>query len=292
MAKINSFLIVTGLSGAGKSTAQACLSDLGYYTVDNLPVPLCENFLSYVETQDHAHGNVALLVDISSSEQRKKFAEFMESERLQSIKTELIFLDCATETLIKRYSETRRPHPHFDAKRDTSLEDTINRERSRLTAIMEKADFRIDTTSMNVHQLKRVLKEFVDKQVAPEHTGVRVNFLSFGFKHGLPRDCDLVIDVRFLPNPYFVEELRSQNGLDKPVRDYILAREEAKTFLERYSDLLHYLLPLYAQEGKAYLNIGVGCTGGQHRSVAIAEELATRMPQEGFHISAKHRDMR
>lgn len=287
---IGSLIIVTGLSGAGKSTAMALLADSGYYVVDNLPVPLMGQFFEFSQGAPTRYRNTALLIDVESRESRTDLLSTIKTKESRSSNVKLVFLDADNAAILRRYSETRRPHPGFDPKQDKTLTDTISRERSCLQPVKESADLLIDTSSFNIHTLRRELRDFLASLGHAPREGMRVNFMSFGFKHGVPIDCDLVVDVRFLRNPHFVEELRSQDGRDAPVRDYVFATPEADEFVRRYADLLQFLLPKYQGEGKAYLNIGIGCTGGRHRSVAIAEALAKKIASPTFLISVKHRD--
>ena len=288
---INSLLIVTGLSGAGKSSAMALLADSGYYVVDNLPVPLLGQFFDFSRGAVARYHNTALLMDVDSRESRIQLLSVIESKGKRPPNLKVIFLDADDASIVRRYSETRRPHPGFNPEKDTTLADTITRERTRLQPIKEAADFLVDTSSFNIHALRRELREFLSSLGSVSRQGMRINFLSFGFKHGLPLDCDLIIDVRFLRNPHFVEELRQQDGRDPAVRDYVFETPEAEEFVNRYTDLLAFLLPKYQGEGKAYLNIGIGCTGGKHRSVAIAEALAKRADATTYLVSVKHRDV-
>jgi UPF0042 nucleotide-binding protein len=287
---INSLIIVTGLSGAGKSSAMALLADSGYYVVDNLPVPLLGQFFDFSQGAVARYRNTALLIDVDSRESRVQLLSIVGSKGSRPENLKVIFLDADDHSIVRRYSETRRPHPGFDPAQDTTLKDTISRERSRLQPIKEAADLLVDTSSFNIHALRRELRSFLDSLGSVGRSSMRVNFLSFGFKHGIPLDCDLVIDVRFLRNPHFVEDLRHQDGRDAAVRDYVFGTPEASEFVDRYSDLLAFLLPRYQAEGKAYLNVGIGCTGGKHRSVAIAEALAKRADTEHYLVSVKHRD--
>jgi len=267
------------------------LGDSGYYVVDNLPVPLVTSFLSLSASSGGRYANTALLLDIDSQESRSQILPLIGSgiERPSNLK--VIFLDADTRSIVKRYSETRRPHPGFDAAKDKSLEDTIERERARLQPVKETADLVVDTSSFNVHALKRELRDFLETLGTVKGRHLRVNFLSFGFKHGIPLDCDLIVDVRFLRNPHFVEELRERDGREAAVRDYVFASPEAVEFVSRYAELLTFLLPKYQFEGKAYLNVGVGCTGGKHRSVAIAESLSAKISGSQYLVSVKHRDL-
>jgi len=288
---INSLIIVTGLSGAGKSSAMALLADSGYYVVDNLPMPLLGQFFDFSRGAVQRYRNTALLIDVDSRESQEQLLSAIQSKNGRAPNLKVIFLDADDQSIVRRYSETRRPHPGFDSAKDTTLSDTINRERARLQPIKESADFLVDTSTFNIHALRRELREFLDTLGSVGRTGLRVNFLSFGFKHGIPLDCDLTIDVRFLRNPHFVEHLRQLDGRDPAVREYVFETPEADEFVGKYSDLLHFLLPKYQAEGKAYLNIGIGCTGGKHRSVAIAETLAKRIDSSKYLVSVKHRDV-
>lgn len=284
-------VLVTGLSGAGKSTANKAFSDFGFYTIDNLPVEMMHSFLELSKTRKDKFKKSCILLDVISKEKTEELLTLIDSFGKNNEKLKLLFLDCSTETIIKRYSETRRPHPGFNLDRDKGLADTVERERSRLAPLKERADTRFDTTNLNVHDLKRKLKESVDGFLSDGSAEIRVNFLSFGFKYGLPLDCDLVADVRFLTNPYFIDELKEKTGQDKEVRDYVMSSNVAKEFVEQYKKMLQFLLPHYSHEGKAYLNIGIGCTGGKHRSVAIAELLAEIFQENDRYISVSHRDI-
>ena len=288
---IASLIIVTGVSGAGKSSAMALLSDCGYYVVDNLPVPLLGQFFDFSRGAVSRYRNTALLIDVDSKENRTELLAAIQSRGGRPSNLKVIFLDADDPTIVRRYSETRRPHPGFDPQKDTTLADTITRERSRLQPIKESADLLVDTSTFNIHALRRELREFLNTLGVVGSAGLRINFLSFGFKHGVPLDCDLIVDVRFLRNPHFVDHLRQQDGRDPQVRDYVFETPEATEFVSRYTELLAFLLPKYQAEGKAYLNVGIGCTGGKHRSVAIAEALAHRPDLSGYLLSVKHRDI-
>ena len=288
---ITSLIIVTGLSGAGKSTAMDLLADSGYYVVDNLPVPLLGQFFDLSRSALSKYRNTALLMDVDSRESRVQLLPIIGGKGTRPHNLKVIFLDADNQAILRRYSETRRPHPGFDPAKDKTLTDTITRERSRLQPIKEAADIVVDTSTFNIHALRRELREFLTTLGAVDRSGMRVNFLSFGFKHGVPLDCDLIADVRFLRNPHFVEDLRQQDGRDPAVRDYVFGTPEASEFISRYSELLNFLLPKYQTEGKAYLNIGIGCTGGRHRSVAIAEALTATIDPSKYLVSVKHRDV-
>lgn len=291
LSHLASLVLVAGLSGAGKSTAMHLFADSGYFVVDNLPVPLLPNFLTFTKTAPERYSRTALLLDVDSRDSRVAFMEWLHQQTPRPHNLKVVFLAAENRVILKRYSETRRPHPGFDATRDKTLEDTIQREQARLQPIKETADIVIDTTHFNVHTLKRELREFLVTLGISADKQMRINFLSFGFKYGSPIDCDLIVDVRFLKNPYFEETLRDLTGLDTPVQKYVLGIPETSEFLGKYTDLLSFLIPRYQFEGKAYLNVGVGCTGGKHRSVALAEELAKRFKGDRYLVSAKHRDI-
>ncbi|MBN8548006.1 MAG: RNase adapter RapZ [Deltaproteobacteria bacterium] len=288
---IRSLILVAGMSGAGKSHALDTLEDRGFYILDNLPVPLFRQFIEFSGSTPAKYERTALLLDIDTRDKLAELNKVLDEIDPKRKLIKFVFLEATNETIVKRYSETRRPHPGFDSAKDKSLEDTIQRERSRLQPLREIASIVIDTSNLSVHELRRELGGFVDSLPFAPGKLMRVNFLSFGFKYGLPIDCDLVIDVRFLPNPHFVESLREKTGLEPVVRDYVLETAPAREFTKLYSELLAFLLPQYAFEGKSYLNIGVGCTGGQHRSVAIAEALQTLIDPKLYLVSVKHRDL-
>ena len=283
-------VVVAGISGAGKSSAIEILADNGFYAVSNLPVTLLEGLLTHFVSDRERYARSALLVEIDSPDKLAQLFNGLLKLESQLGRIELIYLDCSNDTVLRRYSETRRPHPVFNPRTDRSLEDTIARERQLLVPYKERANFVLDTSALTSHDLKRELRRYLDS-IAPGGANlVRVNFVSFGFKHGLPPDCDLVADVRFLPNPYFEEGLRDRTGLEADVAKFVMKSPEAQEFLDKYRDLLTFLLPQYASEGKAYVNIGIGCTGGRHRSVALAQRLFEEMAHLPFILSVKHRD--
>jgi UPF0042 nucleotide-binding protein len=288
---LHSLIIVAGLSGAGKSSVQNALEDSGYFVIDNLPVGLFSHFIDHTRSNIQKYKNTAALMRVDSSERQEAFLLSLKKMEDWSQKIELIFLDCSDEVIIKRYSETRRPHPGFDPEKDSRLEDVIKRERSRLEPIKQLANYRIDTSLLSSQDLKREVRSFLEKLPRPQKTKLRVNFLTFGFKYGIPFDCDLLVDVRFLKNPYFVEALRPKSGLEAEVQKFVLEQKAASEFIEHYTKLINFLLPHYQYEGKAYLNIAVGCTGGKHRSVSIAESLKNSCLNEGYSFSIAHRDI-
>lgn len=284
-------MLIAGISGAGKSSALDVLADLGFFKIDNLPVALFANFIELSQRFSAKFTRTALLLDIDSREKLEQLMTILRAFQPLPSNIQLLFFDAKTETIVRRYSETRRPHPGFDAVRDKSLEDTVQRERNRLLPFKEIANFVVDTSELNIHQMRKEVISFVESRSKSSTRVVRVNFVSFGFKYGIPIDCDLLVDMRFLPNPHFVDELRDKTGIDPSVVEYVLKSEKTQEFLKRYSELLSFLLPQYVHEGKAYLNIGVGCTGGQHRSVVVAEELRKRIPPGAYLVSVKHRDI-
>ena len=278
-------VVLTGLAGAGRSTAAKALEDLGFFVIDNLPPKLLGRAAELADVADGASSRLAVAVDSRSG--LLTFSE-LESELLRmerdGVRTLTVFLDADDLELVRRYQENRRPHPVTAA----TLEESIATERKLLADVRGNADVLIDTSELNVHDLRRRLQEAFEAPTPRRQMKVTVN--SFGFKHGSPRDLDLVFDVRFLPNPHWVPELRPLTGIDAPVAQYVLQDEAAVEFVNRVDELLTFLVPRYIDEGKAYLRIGIGCTGGRHRSVAIAEELARRLEHAGNDVAVRHRD--
>jgi UPF0042 nucleotide-binding protein len=277
-------VVVTGLSGAGKITAGRVLEDLGYYVVDNLPPAL---LLPMVELG--ARGDLrrfAAVVDVRSRAFSSDLQEVLDMLADAGHRPRVLYVHARDEVLIRRYESNRREHP---LQGNGRLIDGITEERNLLTGIAGEADLWVDTSDLNVHQLRATLENaFAHEGHVPRLTAT---VLSFGFKYGLPLDADLVVDARFLPNPHWVPELRVKTGRDPEVRDYVLGQEDAGEFLDRYTDVLRVLIPGYRREGKRYLTLAVGCTGGKHRSVAIAEEFARRLAAEGVAAVARHRDL-
>ncbi len=281
-------VIVTGMSGAGKSTALKMLEDVGYFCVDNLPVPLIPKMADLLRVPGSELNKAALGVDIRSGESLAEMAEVLEELDTTGMKYEILFLESADNVLIKRYKETRRFHPL--AGNDGRVDQGIKKERERIAFLREKADYLIDTSHMLTRELKAELnKIFVQNK---EYKNLYISVLSFGFKYGIPADADLVFDVRFLPNPYYIEELRPLSGNDHEVRDYVMDNEKAEEFLDKMTDLVEFLIPNYVQEGKTQLVIGIGCTGGKHRSVTLANELFEALSRnENYGIRIEHRDI-
>lgn len=281
------FVIISGLSGAGKSRAASVMEDLGYFCVDNLPVPLIPKFAELGMGGNGEYDRVVLVTDIRGG---TNFAGLFQAlDRLKDMKCgyRILFMDASDETIIKRYKETRRVHPLGDEC--ASLEQAIELERKVLAPVRERADWVVDTTGLTLGQLRSKLLSLFSK--GKEEGKMEVHVMSFGFKHGVPMEADLVFDVRFLPNPYYVQELRSLTGLDEGVRNYVFSSPQSHEFLKKLIDFVTYLLPRYAEEGKTSLVIAVGCTGGHHRSVAIAHALAQAIAGQGFPVNESHRDM-
>jgi UPF0042 nucleotide-binding protein len=276
-------VFVSGLSGSGRSTTMAALEDLSFYCVDNLPPQLVSQFLALCTHATPAIEKIALAVDAREERFLSVLPEVLAELRDGGTSIEMIFLDCADEILEKRYRETRRVHPLSP----TSVVDGIESERALLADVAALADFRIDTSSLNVHQLR----ETVTQHISGETRNTVVNILSFGFRNGPPRSAELLFDLRFLPNPYWEDDLRAFTGEDPAVADFVLDSEQGTEFFARLRDFVDYLLPHYDEEGKAYLTIGLGCTGGQHRSVAVAIALARELAAKGREVNLEHRDM-
>ncbi len=280
-------VIVTGMSGGGKSTAIHMLEDAGYYCVDNLPVSLISKFVELIDTPDSEITKVALGLDVRSGAQFADVPQIIDTLKANGTSCEILFMDASDQVLIKRYKETRRLHPLSHGDR---VEDGIHRERELLKGIRAKADYIIDSSRLLTRELHEELDRiFVSGE---EYNNLMVTVLSFGFKYGIPSDADLVFDVRFLPNPYYIEELKPLTGNDKPVQDYVKSSPECGQFLDKMVDMLEFLIPGYIKEGKYQLVVAIGCTGGQHRSVTLANELYARMRNHGgYGIKISHRDV-
>jgi UPF0042 nucleotide-binding protein len=277
-------IIITGLSGAGKSWAIKCFEDMGYYCVDNLPTTLIPTFAELCAHSTRRIGRIALGVDIREREYLHSVVEVLGELRGAGYLTEVLFLEASEEALVRRYHETRRRHPVSSA----SLLDGIREERKLLANLRELADRVIDTSQSTVHELRQRLVELYGEAAPP---GLSVNLLSFGYKFGVPYEADLVFDCRFLPNPFFVEGLKEQDGRAGAVRRFVVEQPEGRELMERLRDLLAYLLPRYQKEGKAYLTVAIGCTGGRHRSVALVEELRGFVQDRGVSVTVTHRDV-
>jgi UPF0042 nucleotide-binding protein len=280
------FVVITGLSGAGKSYAIKCFEDMGFFCVDNLPTTLIPTFADLVARSNQTTTRVALGVDVREGEYLTHLLDTLGELRGRGHTVEVLFLEASEEALVRRYRETRRRHPLAP---EGNVVEGIRAERKALSTMREVADRIVDTSALTVHQLKDRL---IEAYVAPERrTGLTISLVSFGFKHGVPFDADLVFDVRFLPNPHFVEGLRPLDGRDARVREFILEHEESRELLRRLEDFLGFVLPAYQREGKAYLTVAIGCTGGRHRSVALVEELRGFLDRLGLAASVSHRDM-
>lgn len=281
------FVIVTGMSGGGKSTAMKMLEDAGFYCADNMPVALIEKFVELLTMPNCEIQKVALGLDVRADQSFDDVNKLVEKMRQSKYPFEVLFLEASDTVLLKRYKETRRLHP---LSTDGDLMQGITREREVLTKIRDHADYVIDTTNLLTRELKAELDRiFVNNE---NYNSLMVNIVSFGFKHGIPQDADLVFDVRFLPNPFYIDELKHKTGLDKEVQDYVMNYPEAHEFLDKLSDMISFLIPNYVKEGKNQLVVAIGCTGGQHRSVTLAGELFNRFRNQGdYGLTLRHRDI-
>ena len=281
------FVVVTGMSGSGKSTALKMLEDAGFYCVDNLPIFLVEKFVELISMPNSEISKVALGLDVRSDQSFEDATRILGQLKKTGCSFEILFMEADEKALIKRYKETRRVHP---LEPDGRVEDGVHKERKILENVRMLADYVIDTT----HLLTRELKEELDRIFVQneEYNSLMITVMSFGFKHGIPVDADMVFDVRFLPNPFYIEQLREKTGNDKEVQDYVMGFDEAEVFMEKLVDMVKFLVPNYVKEGKYSLVIGIGCTGGKHRSVTLATELYKRMKDQGnYGIKLYHRDV-
>lgn len=280
-------VILTGLSGSGKSTALRVFEDLGFFCVDGLPVSLVPKLIGLFEEKGgQRYKGLALGMDVRQADMDTDWGATLAQVKGASSSLQIIFLEADTQEIIRRYATTRRPHPLESANR--GLEQAVLEERERMTPLREAADMVLDTTHFSIHDLRRKLQEKW-ASIRTTRGTLKVHVMSFGFKYGPPSEADMVFDLRFLPNPYFVRELREQTGKDAPVRDYVLAADPGREFLSRLQEFLLYLLPLYAQEGRYRLTVAFGCTGGRHRSVAVAEAVFDTLSKAGYNISLEHR---
>jgi UPF0042 nucleotide-binding protein len=277
-------VVVTGMSGAGRSAAAQVLEDLGYFVIDNLPAGLIVDVVNGSGVGTGGRDRFAVVVDTRGGVTADELAKAITLLRDRGLRTTVLYLDAADRVLIRRYEENRRPHP----LPGPTLSESIASERDALVEVRAMGDLIADTTDMNVHELDDRLRNAFARGL-PEGR-LQVDVISFGFKQGVPSVIDLLFDVRFLPNPHWVAELRDQTGRDRAVRDYVFSHEQAGAFVDRVSGMLDFLIPEYEREGKSYLTIGVGCTGGRHRSVAIAEEMADRLRDGGVEVTVHHRD--
>jgi len=286
MAERPRVVIVSGLSGSGRSTAIHVLEDLGFYCIDNLPVVLMPRFLELCDGLGEGINRIAFGIDLRERAFFQELPAVIEQARRLGHRVEVLFLDAADSVLVRRFSETRRPHPLAEGGQPI---DGIRRERERLAAVRASADRILDTTALTVHQLRSELTRDYGEHGAQE--GMSLFLTSFGYKFGIPTDADMVLDVRFLPNPFFIEEMRALSGLDPPVVRLLLDRPETKEFLEHTQSLLRFLLPRYLHEGKSYFTLAIGCTGGRHRSVVLVEEIGRRLAADGHRVQMRHRDI-
>ena len=280
-------LIISGLSGGGKSRAATYLEDIGYYIVDNLPAEMMAKFAEFCAGSSGRYDRVALVYDVRAGEPFDLLIDTLESLKISGVNCRMLFLEAETSAIINRYKETRRNHPL--ATNGRSIEQAIQIERELLQPVRDHADFVIDSTSFPIAKLRSELINLFGTQ--EDRQGVNVNVMSFGFKHGIPIEADLVFDVRFMPNPYYVAELKHKTGLDEDVRDFVFNFQQTNLFVEQLEKMISFLLPLYTEEGKSVLVIAIGCTGGHHRSVAVAHELAEFIAREGYPVVENHRDI-
>lgn len=282
------FVVVTGMSGGGKRTALKLLEDAGFYCVDNLPVPLISKFVELLATPNSEITKVALGLDVRADQTFEDITEALEQLKESGFVFELLFMEANDEVLLKRYKESRRMHPLSNGG---SVFEGIERERKVLNPFRTKADYVFDTSHLLSRELKKEIERiFVNKE---EYNSLMITIISFGFKYGIPADADLVFDVRFLPNPFYLEELKSKTGNDEEVREYVMGFQESNDFLDKLEDMIEFLIPNYVKEGKYQLVVAIGCTGGQHRSVTLSNELYEKMKNKGnYGLTIKHRDIK
>ncbi len=279
-------VFLTGVSGAGKSTAMSFMEDIGYYCIDNMPAELISTFMNLMDKSDK-YNKIAIVTDVRSKGVFNAFGDVVDKLKYDNDNVKIIYLDIKNHVALKRYKLTRRKHPFAD-KFSGSIEDALNYEKEVLAPVRLRADYVIDTSDLTSNQLRNRLTQILlgdDKEV------MNINIVSFGFKHGIPNDADFVLDVRCLPNPYWVESMREKTGLDQEVYDYVFSFDDAKTLLDKTISLLDFLNPLYIKEGKSQIVIAIGCTGGNHRSVAIAEALKKHFIRHWDNVSVNHRDI-
>jgi RNase adapter protein RapZ len=286
MAVALDIIIITGLSGSGKSVAIRALEDNGFFCIDNLPVLLIPKFIDLCRGYQEGIQRIALGIDLREGRFFQSWPEVLAEVRAQGHRVQVLFFDAADEVLLRRFSETRRPHPLAG---QGMIQEGITRERKALEGMRALADKIIDTSSFNVHELKREMEEHFGQILSPRK--MTLFLTSFGYKYGIPLDTDMILDVRFLPNPFFVNDLRGKSGLEAEVQDFVMKREETRLFLDRLYSLLELTLPQYEREGKSSLTLALGCTGGRHRSVVLVEVLKKRLEDERRHIHVKHRDI-
>ena len=280
-------LVISGLSGSGKSRVASYLEDIGYYIVDNLPAEMMVVFADFCAASKGRYDRVALVYDVRTGEPAQKLIDALERMKSSGINCRMLFLEADTQSIINRYKETRRSHPLAEA--GATVAQALQKECILLQPVRDHADYVLDTSGFSTSKLHaEILNLFGD---ATLEDGMHVNVLSFGFKNGIPVEADLVMDVRFMPNPYYIEELKRKTGLDDAVRDYVFSFSQTNDFMKRLKDMLSFLLPLYSEEGKSVLVLAIGCTGGHHRSVAITHAMAEFIQQAGYPVTEIHRDI-
>ncbi|CAM2741579.1 RNase adapter RapZ [Corynebacterium jeikeium] len=278
-------ILITGMSGAGRRATAAALEELGWYVADNLPPELIVRMVELSFSDDSPIEKLAIVTDVRSRDFAGNLTSVLHDLHTGGRRPTVLYLDATDEALIARFDAVRRTHP---LQQKGTLQDGIDREREMLTSIRERADIVLDTTNRSIHDLRRELEKFF---AAADHSSVRINVQSFGFKHGPPKDIDMLLDARFLPNPYWDPELRPFKGIDAPVSDFVLSQPGAQAFLDHIVGLIHSVLPGYRKEGKFFVSVAIGCTGGHHRSVAIVEELTRRLADDGVLVNLSHRDL-
>jgi len=284
----SSVVIITGLSGSGKSTALAVFEDMGFFTVDGLPAVFAPQIAGMIRKEGFGYQGIALGMDLRQSDFNREYDQAMEELHKLGFVPRVLFLEARPDVLFKRYATTRRPHPL--EKEGLGLEQALEMERNRLRHLRKTADLVLDTSSHSVHDLRRVIQDKW-KNLRAQTRALRIHLLTFGFKYGTPAEADMMFDLRFLPNPYFIPELKELSGLDKPVADYVLEQEPGKEFFVRLSDFLCYILTQFESEGRFRLTVAIGCTGGRHRSVAAAEALADLLRKNGYTLTLEHRHL-
>ena len=280
------YVIVTGMSGAGKSTALKIMEDIGYFCVDNFPIPLLEKFVEFADSGETQYQKIAFGLDIRSGESLKYLDQIITNLRMNGHMIRILFMDASDQVLVKRYKETRRAHPLAGTDR---VEKGIEQERRQISFLKEMADYIIDTSQLLTREFKEELEKIVLER--KEFNNLIVTVLSFGFKYGIPSDADLVFDVRFLPNPYYEQALRPLTGNDRSIQEYVMKNGDGRRFLDKLEDLMQFLIPRYLDEGKNSLVIGIGCTGGKHRSVTITNGLHARLKKLPYTVRMEHRDI-
>ena len=284
--KNSRIVVITGLSGSGKSTASRALEDMGFFCVDNLPIALLPTLLELSSASVGEYTKIALVMDLREKEFLRTYREVFDRLSAEGYQLEILFLEASDDALVRRYSQTRRTHPLAE---EQSLGEGIRQEREMLVPLRSMATLVVDTSTYNVHELQLAMRELFSQR--PLGRKMALTFLSFAYSRGIPQEADLVIDVRFLPNPYFVEALKDLPGSDPQIHDFLMGHQETQDFLSHFENLLAYLLPRYEREGKAYLTVAIGCTGGRHRSVAVAEKMKSLF-QNQFPVRLRHRDLK